>query len=259
MRAGTYNVRVIGEEADEQNNWENRKTRVVQSIRDNDFDFFGLNECSSGIQTYLSTQLADTYAFQFFSPYSQDGAGDKAQGLAYKKDDFTLTDWHYFWLSDTPGTMVTNDGTMNRGGCCGVLTKGGKSIFVMVTHGALDADVRADYAHVYEDMEKLYNTSGYPSVFVGDMNARPADDASVAYRTYWTDAYDGAGPSGRLGPFATYNAFDLSRNMYSNASRIDYIYYRGGITPLNYVCNGILYGGYYASDHLPLYSDMKID
>ena len=57
---GNYNVRYITTEEDAQNNWENRKTRVVRSIRDNAFDVFGLNECSDDIKTYLSEQLADT-------------------------------------------------------------------------------------------------------------------------------------------------------------------------------------------------------
>jgi endonuclease/exonuclease/phosphatase family metal-dependent hydrolase len=242
--------------------WENRKERVVQSIRENDFDFFGLQECSTDIQTYLADELDDTYNIRFFSPYSQDGNGNKAQGLAYKKA-WTLTDWHYFWLSDTPGTMCQNDsdanGNYNRGGCCGVLSKDDKHIFVMVTHGALNSDVRAEYAHVYEDMEKLYNTSGYPCIFVGDMNAQPSDASSVAYRTYWTDTYDGVGSAGRLGPYSTFNGFNLSRNMYSDPHRIDYIYYRGAITPLNYVCNGTKYDDYYASDHLPVYSNMRLE
>ena len=263
MRVGTYNVRVIGTESDEQNNWENRKTRVVQSIRDNDFDFFALQECSSDIQTYLSTELADTYNIRFFSPYSQDGNGDKAQGLAYKKA-FTLTDWNYFWVDDFDHTyMQTNDtgseGSYNRGGFCGVLTKGSMHIFVMATHGMMNAGPREEKAGVYEYLEKLYNTSGYPSLFIGDMNARPDDPATATYRSYWTDAYDGAGAARRSGPFATFNAFNLSRNMYSNNSRIDYIYYRGGVTPLGYVCNDTRYDGYYASDHLPIYADIRIE
>lgn len=256
---GTFNVRVVTSSDTGENAWENRKERVLRSIRDNDFDFFGLNECSTAIQTYLEGQLKNEYDIRFFSPYSQDGNGDKAQGLAFRKV-FTLSDWHYFWLSDTPAVMTTNDGNMNRGGCCGILTRKstGRKIFVMVTHGALDSDTRSKYASLYQEMEQLYNPEGYPSFFVGDMNARPSGAASVAYRRYWSDAYYGVGASGRSGPAATYNGFDLDLDLYSSESRIDYIYYRGA-TPQNYVCNDTRYDGYYASDHLPVYSDMKIN
>lgn len=208
------------------------------------------------------SELGDTYNFRFFSPYSQDGNGDKAQGLAYKKD-FTLSDWHYFWLGNQPEIMTQNDtgdsGNFNRGGCCCVLNKAGRQMFVMVTHGALNAEARAQYASQYRQMEELYNSGGYPSFFIGDMNARPDDPASAVYESYWTDAYDGAGSACRQGPYATYNAFDLERNMYSNPSRIDYVYYKGSVTPLLYVCNGALYDGYYASDHLPVYADIRFN
>ena len=57
--------------------------------------------------------------------------------------------------------------------------------------------------------------------------------------------------------FSTYNDFDTSLDLNKDPRRIDYIYYRDA-TPLNYVCNDATYEGCYASDHLPVYSDMKI-
>lgn len=157
--------------------------------------------------------------------------------------------------------MTTNDGNMNRGGCCGTVSRNGTDIkfFVMVTHGALNAETRSQYAPLYQEMEKKYNPQGYPSFFVGDMNAAPAGPASVEYRKYWIDAYLKVGASGRSGPFATYNGFDLDLDMYQSDGRIDYVYYRGAVTPLKYVCNDTRYDGYYASDHLPVYADMKLN
>ena len=255
---GTYNVRYITEEEDGNNNWENRRTRVVQSITENDFDVFGLQECSDDIKTYLGDQLS-SYDIRFFNPYSASGTGSgEAIGLAYRKDRFTLSDWHWFWLSDTPSVMVTNDGTHNRGGCCAILTDKVTStkIFMMVTHGCLYAEARATHAPRFEEMEKLYNPGGYPSFFVGDMNAQPTDPATATYRTYWNDAYYSS--ASKTGPYCTYNAFNLERNMYTHQNHLDYVYYRNA-TPLRYVCNDRKYGGYYASDHLPVYADMKVD
>lgn len=237
----------------------NRKTRVVQSIRENDFDVFGLQECSDDIKTYLADELDDTYTIRFFNPFRADGEGSgEAMGLAYKTAKYNLSDWHYYWLSDTPAVMVTNDGTKNRGGCCAILTDKvtGIKFFMMVTHGCLDADAREEHASQYEEMEKLYNPSGYPSFFVGDMNAQPSDPASVIYRTYWNDAYYSSVP--KTGPYCTFNGFNLERNMYTHKNHLDYVYYRNA-TPRRYVCNDRLYGGYYASDHLPVYVDMKVD
>jgi len=258
---GNYNVRYITTEEDAQNNWDNRKTRVVRSIRDNAFDVFGLNECSDDIKTYLSAQLADTYTIQYFNPNVSSGNGSssgESMGLAYRTNRFTLSNWHYFWLSSTPSVMVANDGTKKRGGCCAILTAKdtGTKIFVMVTHGCLDATAREQYAPQYRQMEQQYNTAGYPSFFVGDMNAQPSDPATAVYRQWWNDAY--YSNCLKYGPYCTYNAFNLERDMYTHQNHLDYVYYRGA-TPLMYMCNDKLYDGYYASDHLPVWADFKVD
>lgn len=273
VRVGTYNVRYINDsETDENNLWENRKERVISSIHDNDFDVFGVNECSTGIKEYFETELASTYAGEYFNPYSATGVGDSDKvefiGILYKKDKFTLSQGHKFWLATTleasetrpAGRNDTNgEYTYYRGGYCCVLTQKstGENIFVMISHGCLDADKRAEYAAIYEAVEKAYNPNGYPAFFAGDLNARPSDPASVIYRTYWNDPYRELPGDKIIGPFATYNGFNLKLNLDVDGRRLDYVYYRNA-TPQNYVCNDKKYEGYYASDHLPVYSDFVI-
>lgn len=273
VRIGTYNVRYINNsETDENNLWDNRKDRVIQSIKDNDFDIFAVQECSDGIRDYLETEVATTYAGQYFNPYSAtggDGAGkDEYIGILYKKNEFTLSDWHQFWMADDLASSesrpadrndASGDNTYYRGGCCAVITQveTGEKMFVMATHGCLGAEYRAEYAPLFEAVEKKYNTAGYPSFFLGDMNARPTDDASVTYRQYWMDPYRELSGDKIRGPFATYNGFNLKLNLDIDGRRLDYVYYRNA-TPLNYVCNDKKYDGYYASDHLPVYSDFVV-
>ena len=258
VRVGTFNVRVSGQkEDDSNNNWDNRKPRVIRSIQQNDFDFFGVNEVSKDIATYLTQELKGTYELKYFNPY--DGLSNKyaAQGIAYRKDRYTLSDWHVFYLSDTPDKPSANDGTFCRGGCCGVLTHkmSGIKIFMMVTHGALNDTARDNFAHICSDMEKKYNTKGYPSFFVGDMNAGPSAPATDTYRRHWKDTYLEA-PE-KSGPLATYNGFNLNVDLNTASKRIDYIYFRNA-TPLTYVCDITKFDGYYPSDHFPVYSDMKV-
>ena len=262
VRIGTYNLRVKSGKDTGDYAWDKRKPRLITSIYDNNFDVFGVNECNTDVQNHINENLKNDYNIKYFSPYSQDGNGDRAQGIVYKKH-FTLIDWHYFWLSETPDVMVANDpsgdSVYNRGGCCGTVVHNetGVRFFMMVTHGATNQSVRDKYAHVYIDMEKKYNPNGYPSFFVGDMNARPAQNSVATYLTYWKDVYLEVGKDNITGPFSTYNDFDTSLNLNKDPRRIDYIYYRNA-TPLNYVCNDATYEGCYASDHLPVYSDMRI-
>ena len=258
VRVGTFNVRSADkEESDANNNWVNRRQRVIKAIQINNFDFFGVNEVTTDIAPYLTEQLKDKYELKYFNPY--DGLSSKyaAQGLAYKKDKYTLSDWHVFYLSATPDRPSLNDGNQCRGGCCGVLTDkdSGIKIFVMVTHGALDDTARDTYAHICSDMEKKYNTKGYPSFFVGDMNADPAESATETYLKHWKDACLDA--PANTGPKATFNSFNLSQDLDDDSRRIDYIYYRNAV-PLNYVCDDTKYDGYWPSDHFPVYSDMKV-
>ena len=262
LRIGTYNLRVTTSKDTGEYAWVNRRTRLIKSIYDNDFDVFGVNECNKEIQSYINENLKNDYNIKYFSPYSQDGVGDNAQGLVYKKG-YTLLDWNYFWLSETPDIMVDNDksgdSVYKRGGCCATLihNDSGVKFFVMVTHGAVNKSVRDKYAYLYIEMEKKYNPDAYPSFFVGDMNARPDQNSTKTYLTYWKDVYLELDESQKSGPFCTFNGFDNSINLNNDPRRIDYVYYRNA-TPLNYVCNDTKYGDYFASDHLPVYSDMKI-
>ena len=262
VRCGTYNLKVVKNSDSGEYAWDKRKPRLKKSIYENGFDVFGVNECNTKMKEFVNSELSKDYNIKFFSPYSQNGEGDDAQGLLYKKS-FALLDWHYFWLSETPDVMTANDpndtATYNRGGCCGTLEHKATGIkfFFMVTHGAKNMEVRDKYAYLYIDMEKKYNPNGYPSFFVGDMNARPKQNSTATYLTYWKDVYLEVGSENITGPFSTYNHLDTSVDLNSDPRRIDYIYYRDAI-PLNYVCNDKTYDGYYASDHLPVYSDILI-
>ena len=267
VRIGTYNLRYINSTDAEENQWENRKGRVKQSILDNDFDVFAVQECSGGIRTYIESELSSVYSGNYFNPYAGNSSKEEYIVLLYKKDKFTLSDWHTFWLADDISKIgsisAPNDAsgeyTYYRGGCCAVLTEKAtnKKIFVISTHGCLGAEYRAKYAAIYAEVEKKYNTNGYPAFLLGDMNSRPTDAASVEYRKYWNDVYRSVAPDMITGPFATYNAFDLDRDLNADTKRLDYIYYRNA-TPLNYVCNSKKYDSLYASDHLPVYADMVI-
>lgn len=264
VRVGTYNLRMSTlDSKDNDNKWSVRKPRLMKSIEDCDFDVFGVNEVDDQIQKDLNTEFGHIYTCRFFSPYSQTGVGNKAQGILYKTDEFTLSDWNFFWPSNNPHDMSTNDtggnGSFSRGGCCAILTHKGTGIkfFLMVTHGFLNAEPRETFAYVYEDMEKKFNTKGYPSLFVGDMNASPTSAPARKYKEYWKDVYENLTTDKREGAIGTFNGFNLNVNL-ATASRIDHIYYRGQITPLSYMCLDKKYDGFWPSDHLPVYSDMII-
>ena len=265
IRVGSFNIRIpAAKDIPGGNGWDVRKARVAQAIKDNDFDVFGLQECSLEQQADLPGLTDGVYEYWFFSPYSQDGIGKNAQGIAFKKDKFTLTERHFFWPGDTPDIMTKNDSRGDkfyiRGGCCAVLThkETGVKLFVMNTHASLNKESNIAQAPVFIKMEQRYNPGQLPSVFVGDLNTGYASASSTTYRTWWKDSYAELSPSGKVsGTFGTYNAFNLDQDLI-HSNRGDYIYYRGPLEPLHYACNATLYDGHYPSDHLPIYCDFKV-
>lgn len=263
LRIGSYNMRVSSGDSGTVNEWSQRKTRFKASVEACDFDVFGLQEVTATQQTWLVSELGQKYTFRFFSPYSSDGAGRNAQGIAYKTDLFSCSDWHFFWAADNPDVMSTTDGTYNRGGCCCLLTHTGTGIpiFVMSNHGCLNAESNARYAHVYVDREKLRNSGGAASFFFGDMNTQPSAEEGTPYVTYtshWLDPYVTVPESNRTGPENSLNSFEYPEGKPDR--RIDYIFYRGDNVSVNhYTCDNTLYDGKFASDHFPIYIDVVID
>lgn len=260
LRIGTFNCRVSTMD-DGDNSWINRQSRLLSSIKNNDYDILGVQECDKEIQNHLTTntQLSD-YTCKFFDPY-ENTYNPRSHGLIYKTADYTLSDWNTFWLSEGGASDVkvsdndvdTDGNTYTRGGCSAILTHNstGAKVFVMVTHGCLGDE---KYADIYEAVEKEQNPDGYPSFFIGDMNASPSNAASVTYRDYWFDAFQRAAKV--TGPVGTFNGFDASKDP---AKRIDYIYFRGAVDAVEYVCDDTMYdGGFYPSDHCPVYADMKV-
>lgn len=264
FRIGTYNVWRSdigkGDYA-----WEVRKDRLAQSIVDIDFDVFGIQEVDYTIQKelplLLSKHKSPDYAWYMFSPYSQDGIGDKAQAILYKKDRYELVESHNFWLSETPEikSYGWDEQEYCRGGFCIVLQdkKSGKKIFVMHSHFPLGKEAKKRAADVIIAMEKKFNKEGLPAFFLGDLNNRPNTPGSQILRTHWTDSYLYLPQESREGSQATFNGHDVNRNM-NTTQRIDYVYFRNGATPLKYHCSNKKYDGFWPSDHCAVYVDMKI-
>lgn len=270
IRVGNFNIRISADEDYKTGNgWDLRKEKVFAAVDKIDFDIFGFQEVSGkgnggivgdAMQTDLCDNLGDEYEFKFFSPYSEDGNGRSSNGFAYKRDKFTMSDYRFFWISDTPNIMERNDGSHNRGGCCAVFThkETGIRFFFMESHAPLDKTINDNLAHVYPDLERLYNPDGLPSLFVGDLNNYPTSDAYQVYTAWWKDAYATLLPYGKVtGPSGTFNGFNTAADM-NTKGRIDYIFYRGEIEPLHYTCDDSLYDGHYPSDHLPIYCDFRI-
>lgn len=262
FRLGTYNLRMSYLDTAGDNVWSVRRPRLMESIRKCAFDVAGLQEVDLRLQADLRAEFGDVYSFWFFSPYSQDGVGDKAHGIMFRTSCFEISEKRFFWTSDTPEVCSMTDvgpkGAYRRGGCCAVLTHipSGIRFFLMCSHASYNEAPNLRYAGIYRSMESEYNPEGLPSFFVGDLNTAPDSESSRLYRSYWNDSCLAVDRSSRTGIENTYNGYECPEGR----SRIDYLYYRGkGIDVRSYNCDGSLYGGLYASDHFPVTAVIRID
>ena len=82
-----------------------------------------------------------------------------------------------------------------RGGICALFKdrRSGKKFLFINTHSSLNHEDHYKYAHVYVDMEKKFNPKGYPSFFVGDLNARLNHPSHQVFRAWWSDSAEGFG------------------------------------------------------------------
>ena len=263
VRIGTYNVR-IQSSGDGDNNWPTRQTVCLQSIKDIDFDIFGLQEAQTYHQQYLASTLTDIYHFEWFCPNK--GSSKESIGIAYKKENWSLAAKNTFWINpDDPTVQKAYDYSSSyksyfyRGAICGMFIhkKTGTKLFFMCTHGCLGQTQNEESAFLYPQQEALYNPDGVPSFFVGDFNARPDWASSTLYRTYWNDTYLTINESLRQGCENTFNGFDSPEGR--DNRRIDFVYYKGdGVTPTLYKCDNTLIDGKYPSDHWPVFADFTI-
>ena len=261
VRIGTYNIR-IQSSSDGDNNWPTRKPITVQSIKDIDFDIFGLQEAQTYHHTYLQETLGDIYGFEWFCPNT--GSSKESVGIAYKKSEWSLAKLNKFYINSDPDTQAKCDtgssGNYYRGALCGTFIhkKTGTKLFFMSTHGCLNKEPNNTYAYLYPEQEARFNPDGLPSFFVGDLNARPDWDSSVLFRTYWNDTYLTIDETLRQGCEDTFNGWDSPEGRADR--RIDFVYYKGaGVTPTLYKCDNTLYDGKYPSDHWPVYADFTIE
>ncbi|MBO7603252.1 MAG: endonuclease/exonuclease/phosphatase family protein [Bacteroidales bacterium] len=265
LRTGSYNLWRSDLGKDDYA-WNQRKHRLVLSIKDIDYDLFGAEEVDTTMIRELPLLFKEAgldYEIFIFSPYRADGGtGNKAQAIIYKPSRLKMLGDHHFWFSETPDTISGGWDEMKfrRGGCCAQFKdlKSGRSFFFMLSHMPLGPEANEHAAHILLQRAEMYNPEQLPAIFVGDLNTRPDSPSSQILRSYWTDVYQFLPAGKRQGPQGTFNSHNVEKDMES-AQRIDYIYFRGSkIAPRNYCCFDRLYDGLYPSDHCAIYSDIII-
>lgn len=99
LKVMSFNLRVRAK-GDGINIFDNRRDRILETIKTEDPDLIGFQEATDVMKVWLNEVLCDTYVILGC------GRGPEYRGetpcLAYKRELFELVSFNTFWLSDTP-------------------------------------------------------------------------------------------------------------------------------------------------------------
>ncbi len=268
IKVGTYNVWEVNNGNKYSGyEWAVRKARLAQSVANNAFDIFGIQECDKTIKESLPAAVREKSGKYIYEWHINK---DSKIGFAYNKERLEVTEPKVFWLSDTPDKESNSwDGYPERLCLYTVVTDKLTDVKFgfMVTHGSLKDKPNAGDNHsskvakLVNERAETYSEGKLPVVFVGDLNMAPTDQGYKDLCEYWTDSYTVAPSEFVYGPVGSMNSHKLNTNLNDVSRRIDYVLLRDPnkqIEVVSYKCDNSSFDGYYPSDHCPVAVQLNI-
>mgnify|MGYP001342880221 FL=1 len=249
----TYNIKYDNVN-DTVNNWNDRKSSMVELIVTEDPDVVGMQEVLHNQLNYLNEELS---GYDYVGVGREDG---KQKGeyspILYQKEKYELLKSNTFWLSKTPDQISVGwDAALERI-CTYALFKEkstDKEFYVFNTH----FDHRGDKARkksvklILKKIDEI-NTQNLPVVLMGDLTLSPEKKSIQYLSKKMTDGLEVA-KSKNEGPSGTFNGFNLQDPI---TQRIDYIFTRGFSVSSYEHIDERLKSGKHISDHLPVKAEL---
>lgn len=268
LKIMTSNIRYANPD-DGINYWDYRKDWYTNYIDFSEIDIIGAQEV-------LYSQLKDIT--QTLTEYDHIGIGREGGNkgeyspIFYKKDRFQVLDSSTVWLSQTPEKIASVgwDAALPR-----IMTwakmkekRSNKEFFIFNTHfDHIGKKARLESAKLISKLVKEI-AGDSPFFLTGDFNTPPSDEPyQVLTGKIQTDGYilkDSKKEAQKTyGLSYTFNGFRLNYeeemknklpagNDTEDLGRIDYIFYKGAISILNYQVLDIQRGAKFMSDHYPV-------
>lgn len=249
LRVMAFNVRVPVE-ADGPDRWEQRRDRLVATIRDARPDVIGTQELVAAQGAYIVAQLPGYAWFGAGRSGAQGDTRDEHMGVFWRRDTLRRVESGDFWLSDTPGVA----GSISWGNLYPRMVTwalfervaDGRRFYLLDTHlpyREQDGPARVRAAQAILRWIATLPTDT-PVVLVGDFNDTPASETHAVLTGELRDAWSGA--AHRDGPEGTFHGFTGTPGQ-----RIDWILSRG-LQPRSARTLADPVDGRYPSDHFPL-------
>lgn len=251
----TYNIRYDNPN-DGENQWSNRKEFLVDQIKYNEVDIFGIQEGLHHQVNYLDSTFPD---FKYVGVGRDDGK-EKGEysAIFYNSKKFKVVESNTFWLSATPNEISVGwDASMERI-CTYALFEDVNSkqqFFVFNTHFDHIGDIaRIESSKlIFEKIENI-NTNNSPAFVMGDFNLKPTSEP-IQYLSKKLNDSKEISLLKPFGPTGTFNGFKFNEPV---KDRIDYIFTNKEKVKVNkYAVLSDSKNCKYPSDHLPVLIEVQ--
>lgn len=173
IKVTTFNIRVVAEVDKPANDFEKRKFRIFEFMKNEQPDIVGFQEVNDHMRDCLRENLE---GYTIVGCGREKNYHGESASIAFKTDKFELLELKNFWLSPTPDVAGSRYETC-QSNCPRITTAallktdGGEPFWFVNTH--LD-HVGSD-ARVFGALQVLHfiNECKYPCILTGDMNAYP--------------------------------------------------------------------------------------
>ena len=249
----SYNVR-YNNPNDGKDIWENRRSTIVNFIKNENPDFLGLQEVNHAQLLFLNSNLSN---YSFVGVGRDDG---KTKGeyspIFYNNNLFDLIKSNTFWLSSTPDRISVGwDASMERICTYAVFKtkKNKKNIWVFNTHfDHIGIEAREKSADLIISMvNKLTKPEDY-IILTGDFNLLDDSKPIMNLQSNFNDTNKNLEKTDKS--YGTFNNFKLN---FVSKSRIDYVFEKNFklINSRHIIVKTP--EGRWASDHHPILAKLK--
>ncbi len=248
----SFNLRCAGA-PDGVNNWEARRSLVIERIRAFDPDLIGLQECEDNQQAVFIRQALPDYGFFGVHRSADPRSGLEMTPALYRRSAFELVEQGNFWLSAAPETPGSLDwGAVFARTVCWLRLR----TLQAPRHALVFFNTHFDYAASLARLRsaqllrrRMHSIAGgSPFLLSGDFNAGKQSGAhSALLGSDLQDALDAAGVRG-----ATFHDFGRLAGAERAPNEIDWIAVSRHFSVLSAMIDRTRRGEVWPSDHYPL-------
>ena len=251
----TYNIRYDNPN-DGENQWTNRKEFLVDQIKYNEVDVFGIQEGLHHQVQYLNTEFTN---FNYVG-IGRDDAKEKGEysAIFYNSKKFKVLENNTFWLSETPNDISVGwDASMERICTYAVFESinSKQQFLVFNTHFDHIGNVaRLKSSKLIHTKISEINLNNLPVFIMGDFNLLPESEPIRYLSEKFSDSKE-LSLLKPFGPKGTFNAFKFQKPV---KDRIDYIFTNKDKVQVNkYAVLSDSKECKYPSDHLPVIIEIE--